>query len=108
MEDWLTIKEAAALLRLSEHTVRDQVRDGKIPSVKLGHRTVRVRRAEIEKLLPPPNSPITGGQGAGQGVMRRRGRVSIGEWLVSVIEGEGSAEEKLDAIHAFAAGLVAE
>ena len=51
MEDWLTIKEAAEILKLSEHTVRDQVRLGKIPATKLGHRTVRVRRADIESLL---------------------------------------------------------
>ena len=102
MEDWLTIKEAAALLKLSEHTVRDQVRVGKIPSTKLGHRTVRVRRAEIEALLPK-GSPVVGASGP-----RRRGRVAVGEWLLGVVEGEGSAQEKLAAIRAFAAGLVAE
>ena len=102
MEDWLTIKEAAAMLKLSEHTVRDQVRDGKIPSVKLGHRTVRVRRAEIEKLLPKGSSVVVASG------PRRRGRVSIGEWLVSMVEGEGSAQEKLAAIRDFAMGLQAE
>ena len=107
MEDWLTIKEAAEILRLSEHTVRDQVRDGKIPSTKLGHRTVRVRRVDVEKLLPPTlplqASPVIGGQG-----VKKLDRAGVGRWLLEQAEGHGSAEEKLERIRAFAWGLVAE
>jgi excisionase family DNA binding protein len=107
MEDWLTIKETAEILRLSEHTVRDQVRDGKIPSTKLGHRTVRVRRVDIEALLPPtehasvPASPIALSE-------RKLGRAGVGRWLLEQAEGHGSAEEKLERIRAFAWGLTAE
>ena len=109
MEDWLTIKEAAEILRLSEHTVRDQVRDGKIPSMKLGHRTVRVRRVDIEALLPPTlplsseASPVIGGQGG-----KTLDRAGVGRWLLEQAEGYGSAEEKLERIRAFAWGLVAQ
>ena len=107
MEDWLTIKEAAEILRLSEHTVRDQVRDGKIPSTKLGHRTVRVRRADIETLLPPTEhvslsaSPMVVPE-------RKLDRAGVGRWLVDQVEGAGSPEEKLARIQAFAFGLIAE
>jgi excisionase family DNA binding protein len=108
MEDWLTIKEAAEILRLSEHTVRDQVRDGKIPSMKLGHRTVRVRRVDIEALLPPtehvsvPALPIALPE-------RKLDRAGVGHWLLSVLEGnEGDLETKISRIQAFAYGLIAE
>ena len=104
MEDWLTIKEAAEILKLSEHTVRDQVRLGKIPATKLGHRTVRVRRVDIEALLPRTEEP------AWRPPVKRRklDRSGVGSWLLEVIEGDSSSEEKLLAIRAFAQGLVAE
>ncbi len=108
MEDWLTIKEAAEILRLSEHTVRDQVRDGKIPSTKLGHRTVRVRRVDVEKLLPPtlPLHPATVPVSP---LVRKLDRAGVGRWLLEVIEGEaGDSADKLAKIQAFAYGLVAE
>ena len=104
MEDWLTIKEAAEILKLSEHTVRDQVRLGKIPATKLGHRTVRVRRADIEMLLPQSE----GGTWLPPKKLRKLGRAELGSWLLEVIEGQGSADEKLERIRAFAWGLVAE
>ena len=103
MDDWLTIKEAAALLKLSEHTVRDQVHDGKIPLTKLGHRTVRVRRVDIEALLPRVEivAPMPLSE-------RKLDRAGVGKWLLAVVEGEGSPDEKLAKIHAFDYGLIAE
>ena len=103
VDDWLTIKEAAEILKLSEHTVRDQVHDGKIPSTKLGHRTVRVRRVDIEALLPRVESvaPIALAE-------RKLDRAGVGKWLLAVVEGAGEPEEKLAKIQAFAYGLIAE
>ncbi|WP_309713590.1 helix-turn-helix domain-containing protein [Armatimonas sp.] len=100
MEDWLTIKEAAEILKLSEHTVRDQVRLGKIPATKLGHRTVRIRRAEVEALLPRAESPSVR--------PIRLDRVGIASWLLSVVDSGESTEGKLGRIRAFALGLGAE
>lgn len=107
MEDWLTIKEAAEILRLSEHTVRDQVRDGKIPSMKLGHRTVRVRRVDIEALLPPTEHALVAVPSVAP-VERKLDRAGVGRWLVEQVEGAGSSEEKLARIQAFAWGLIAQ
>lgn len=104
MEDWLTIKEAAEILKLSEHTVRDQVRLGKIPATKLGHRTVRVRRVDIEALLPRTEEPSW----RPPAKRRKLDRSRVGSWLLEVIEGEGSDEEKLAQIRGFAFGMVAE
>ena len=105
MDDWLTIKEAAALLKLSEHTVRDQVHDGKIPLTKLGHRTVRVRRVDIEALLPPVNPGAIEPMALS---VRKLDRAGVGMWLLAVVEGVGEPEQKLAKIHAFAYGLIAE
>ena len=108
MEEWLTIKEAAEILRLSEHTVRDQVRDGKIPSTKLGHRTVRVRRVDIEALLPPAEHSSVVAPSVAP-VERKLDRAGVGRWLLEVIEGEaGDSAAKLAKIQAFAFGLIAE
>jgi excisionase family DNA binding protein len=99
MNEWLTIREAAEILKLSEHTVRDRVREGKIPSTKLGYRTVRIRRADIESRLP--SAPLA---------LPERGldRAGMGRWLLEVVEGQGSTEEKLSLVRAFAYGLVSE
>lgn len=107
MDDWLTIKEVAEILRLSEHTVRDQVRDGKIPSTKLGHRTVRVRRVDVEKLLPP-TLPLQSAPTPVSPSVRKLDRAGVGRWLLEMVEGTDSSEAKLAKIQAFAYGLVAE
>ncbi|WP_395095206.1 helix-turn-helix domain-containing protein [Armatimonas sp.] len=102
MEDWLTIKEAAEMLKLSEHTVRDQVRLGKIPATKLGHRTVRVRRADIEALLLREKGGVWGPPVK----LRKLSRTELGSWLLEVVEGEESPEEKLAVIRMLAYGLI--
>jgi excisionase family DNA binding protein len=104
MEDWLTIKEAAEILKLSEHTVRDQVRQGKIPATKLGHRTVRVRRVDIEALLPREEGGVWGAPVK----LRKLSRAELGSWLLEVIEGKESPEEKLAVIRVLALGLTVE
>lgn len=45
-----TIKEVAALLRLSVRSVSDKIKAGIIPAVKIG-RTLRIRRDAINQLL---------------------------------------------------------
>lgn len=46
----LTTKEVAAALGVSRMTVMRWIRAGVLPSVKLGHRTVRVHRDEVHAL----------------------------------------------------------
>lgn len=50
MEELLTIKEVAELLRLSERTVSDKIKTGLIPAVKIGP-TLRVRRDTLEQII---------------------------------------------------------
>lgn len=48
--EWLTSKEAAQYLRVSEGTLRNLVSNGKVPYVKLG-RSNRYSRKELRQLL---------------------------------------------------------
>lgn len=49
-DTFLTYAEAADLLNLSVDGVRRLVRKGTLPAVRLGHRTVRIKRADIDAL----------------------------------------------------------
>ena len=46
----MTVAEAAAYLRTSVKSVRDWLREGKLPGVKLGT-FWRLRKSELDKLL---------------------------------------------------------
>jgi excisionase family DNA binding protein len=45
--------EIAALTGFSVHTIRRAMREGRIPTVQLGMRGLRVRAADIERLAQP-------------------------------------------------------
>jgi excisionase family DNA binding protein len=50
-EELLTVQESMKLLRCSRATLYNLKKAGKIETVKYGHRTVRVYRRSIDKLL---------------------------------------------------------
>lgn len=50
-ETLLTVPELAALLRLSASAIRAWVLYKKIPYIKLGGKSIRFRRADVEALL---------------------------------------------------------
>ncbi len=52
MEDFLTVKEVANILRVSESTIRNYIRQGIIKAIKFGSNrraTVRIPKSEVEK-----------------------------------------------------------
>lgn len=49
--DWVTQEQAAEYLGVSVATVHRWVAAGKLKASKLGHRTVRISIASIEKML---------------------------------------------------------
>ncbi len=52
MEDFLTVKEVANILRVSESTVRNYIKQGIIKAIKFGSNrraTVRIPKTEVEK-----------------------------------------------------------
>jgi len=50
----LTVKEAAALLGFSVRTTYRLINNGTIKAVNLSERLTRIKRAELDKLLTPP------------------------------------------------------
>lgn len=54
----LTIREAADALRVSYHTTRRWVLDGRLPSIALGQRTRRIPSQQLAKFIA---SNTTGG-----------------------------------------------
>lgn len=48
-----TIPEAAAVLRVSESTVRRQIQAGTLPALRIGKRLL-IRRATLERLMDEP------------------------------------------------------
>lgn len=46
-----TLEEAAAVIRVSEWTLRDFIRKGKIPTVNLGARTRRIDSTELQNFI---------------------------------------------------------
>jgi excisionase family DNA binding protein len=49
--DLLSARGAAAYLGIHLQTLRAWVRNGTIPQVRFGHRTVRFRRADLESFV---------------------------------------------------------
>ena len=47
-QDWLTIREVAEYLRTGVDLIYDACATGGLKHVKLGHRTIRVRRAWVD------------------------------------------------------------
>lgn len=64
-EQLMTVKEVAAMLNLRADTVYDKWRRGELPGYRLGNtRTIRFRRADIDKWLEDSYQPVVCKQGA--------------------------------------------
>lgn len=59
---YVNMTQAASLLGVSRVTVWRWVRDGRLRATRLGHRTVRIHRADIERLLARPLALLPGGE----------------------------------------------
>lgn len=51
--EYLTLRQVADLLGMTYNGVRDAVRCGRIPAVRLSRRIVRVRRADLDAAFRP-------------------------------------------------------
>lgn len=51
--EFLTIADAARLLRVSIPTVKRWIGEGRLPACRVGPRTVRIRRRDLETSLKP-------------------------------------------------------
>ncbi|MGH2618267.1 MAG: helix-turn-helix domain-containing protein [Thermomicrobiales bacterium] len=57
-EDYLTVTEAAALLRVAPSTIRRWIREGDVPAYRLGRRRVALRRRDLSLLITPARSSV--------------------------------------------------
>jgi excisionase family DNA binding protein len=51
--DLLTIKEAAAALKVSPITIKRYLKQGRLPAYQVGPRAIRIRRDDLERVLTP-------------------------------------------------------
>lgn len=58
-EDLLTIAEAAELLKVSTVTLSRWRRQGRLPTLKIGPRAVRIRRADLDLISQPYSGPVS-------------------------------------------------
>ena len=51
-DEWLTVRDVAALLKVREETVRRWVREGELPALALGKKAgFRIRPADLEVFI---------------------------------------------------------
>ena len=61
-EDFVTIQEAATLLRVSSSTVWRWLRAGRFPAYRVGERRVWLNRADLASLVKPTENAKKGGE----------------------------------------------
>ena len=52
-EEYVTVAEAATLLRVATSTIRRWIREGDLPAHRIGRRSVALRRADLAGLITP-------------------------------------------------------
>ena len=53
VEDYATIDEAAALMRVAPSTIRRWIREGTLPAFRVGQRRLAVKRTDLADLIRP-------------------------------------------------------
>jgi excisionase family DNA binding protein len=52
-DDLLTVKEAAAVLKVSPITISRYLKSGRLRSYQVGPRNIRIRRSDLQEVLKP-------------------------------------------------------
>jgi excisionase family DNA binding protein len=50
-KEWLKVPEAAELLGLPKTRAYELIQQGELPAVRIGERSIRVNRSELERFL---------------------------------------------------------
>jgi excisionase family DNA binding protein len=58
-DELISVAEAAKILQVSVPTVKRWLRDGRLPAYHLGPRYVRIRRADLQRVLRPLQPKVT-------------------------------------------------
>jgi excisionase family DNA binding protein len=64
---WLTVPEAAEELRIPRSRCYELIQRGELPAVRIGERSLRVNRRELEKFLLENRRVVARGQEQGGG-----------------------------------------
>ena len=75
-DDLLTIDEAAEHLKVSAVTISRWRRQGRLPTLKVGPRAVRIRRADLDLVAQPYHGPLASLERPGAASGERSGAVS--------------------------------
>ncbi|MGC3954351.1 MAG: helix-turn-helix domain-containing protein [Propionicimonas sp.] len=51
--EWISLREASHIYGVSTDTLRRRISTGELPAVKLGYKTIRVRREHLDNLFRP-------------------------------------------------------
>jgi excisionase family DNA binding protein len=62
-EEYVTVAEAATLLRVNPSTIRRWIRQGDLPAYRIGQRRVALKRADLAKQITPARA---GGEQGGK------------------------------------------
>ena len=57
---WLTVREAAEELRLPRTRTYELIQRGELPAVRIGERSIRVNKAELERFLLESRRVVSG------------------------------------------------
>jgi len=60
MDQWLTVPEVAELLRLPRTRTYELIQRGELPAVRVGERSIRVHRDELERFLLEERRVVVG------------------------------------------------
>jgi excisionase family DNA binding protein len=64
VEEYLSVQEAAAVLRVHRSTIRRWIAEGDLPAYRVGQRKLAVKRTDLVSHLSPAGSVQKGGGGA--------------------------------------------
>ncbi len=59
-KDWLRVPEAARLLGLPRTRAYELIQRGELPAVRIGERSIRVNRTELERFLLEQRRVVSG------------------------------------------------
>ena len=59
-KEWLTVPEVAEELRIPRSRAYDLCARGELPAVRIGERSIRVNRAELERFLLESRRVVSG------------------------------------------------
>jgi excisionase family DNA binding protein len=62
-EEYLTVAQAAARLRVNKSTIRRWIDQGALPAYRVGQRRVALRESDIARLISPIRKPPAGADG---------------------------------------------